>query len=513
MKTKHLFLLALLLGLCSATHAQKKYKADWESLSNYKIPTWFKDAKLGIFIHWGPASVPGYGGWYGRNMYMMDSTFHWGKRKMIPGENGTSKWHKKNIGDQKEVGYKDLIPKLTAEKFNAEDWISLFKEAGAKYVVPVATHHDSFAMYDSKYTKWKATNMGPKRDILGELLTEARKQGLHTGASSHLAFHWNFFRYPKGYDTSDPKYADLYGKPNAESDTPDKEFLENWWKRTKDIIDNYQPEILWFDFFSDKPAFKPYHTKLASYYYNKGLKLNKEFVLQTKNYNYESFPAGTHVLDLERGLMSKTRKHFWQTDTSIGENAWFFKNFWKSRTPNSLIDDFVDIVSKNGSLLLNIGPKADGTIPQEQVDVLKAMGAWLKVNGEAIYGTRPWKVFGEGPTKVKSGHKTERGAMVYTSKDIRFTQNGNVLYAIALAHPENEMIIKTLASDMTLIDEEPVKVELLETGKELEYKRTEKGMVIQMPSKVNSEYATVVKITFPQENGKLYTPEEEAGTL
>ena len=347
---------------------EKKYEANWKSLSNYEVPTWFRDAKFGIFIHWGAYSVPAYGSeWYPRLMYMDTATF---SAQLNPEGDGANEVHLHHLakwGDPKGFGYKDFIPKFRAEKFDPAEWITLFKKAGARYVVPVAEHHDGFAMYNSGYTRWKSTTMGPQRDVLGELFEEGRRQGLKMGASSHFAFNWAFFNKKPHFDTMDPEYADLYSKKGPVLDEPvSSEFKDLWWNRTKQIITDYQPDIMWFDFFLDSEAFKEYHPKLAAFYYNKGLEWNKEVVLQNKNLLYESFPEGTFVHDLERGKMSGIRKEPWQTDTSIGANSWGYIENWESKEVDKIVDDLVDIVSKNGCLLLNVGPRADGTIPNDQ---------------------------------------------------------------------------------------------------------------------------------------------------
>ncbi|MEM9675078.1 MAG: alpha-L-fucosidase [Bacteroidota bacterium] len=476
---------------------QPAFEANWESLQQYETPEWFRDAKLGIFIHWGAYAVPVYGSeWYPRLMYMDTATFSAQLNPQQEGPNHVYLHHKEKYGDQKEFGYKDFIPMFKAESFDASEWISLFKKSGAKYVVPVAEHHDSFALYDSKVTRWNSVNMGPKRDVLGELFEAGRAEGLKMGASSHLAFNWAFFNKKDHFDTVDPEYADLYSKKGKALDEPvSDEFKQWWWDRTTDLIDNYQPDILWFDFFLDQEAFKDYHPKIAAYYYNQGLEWDKEVVLQDKNFDYEAFPPGTMTLDIERGKMSDISDEPWQTDTSIGKNSWGYVTNWISKTPNTLVDDLIDIVSKNGCMLLNIGPKADGTIPEDQQQVLLEIGKWLETNGEAIYGTRPWKIFGEGPTEVATGHHTEGKNQDLTAQDFRFTTKGDKLYAIAMDWPEEgELLIKSLGTDAEH-SEKVASAKLLGSDADVNWEQTSEGLVIQFPSEKPGDYAYAVEIT------------------
>ncbi|PWJ37943.1 alpha-L-fucosidase [Sediminitomix flava] len=495
--------IAAILSACtsqkdSSIVGKKVYEPNWESLQQYEVPKWFQDAKLGIFIHWGAYSVPAYGSeWYPRLMYM--DSVEWSPNGEARKEGPTyiNKFHVENFGELNSFGYKDFIPMFKGEHFNAKEWIDIFEKSGAKYIVPVAEHHDGFAMYKSNHTRWNSVDMGPKKDILGELTTEARNRDLKIGASSHYAFNWNYFTYKEGFDTMDPQYSDLYSKPHEHYAPADKEFLSMWWKRTTDIIDNYQPDILWFDFYIDREEFSPYHPKIAAYYYNKGVEWNKDVVLQTKNFKMVTFPEGTHVLDIERGKMSDIRKEPWQTDTSIGKNSWGYVKNWKSKDANTLIDDLVDIVSKNGCLLLNVGPKADGTIPEDQQAILFEMGNWLKVNGKAIYGSRPWKIFGEGPTQVATGHHTEGKNQELTSEDFRFTTNEGRLYAIAMDWAEDgKMIIPAVSTKSNYISAAVQNVKLLGSNSNLDWRQTEKGLELQLPSEKPCEHAFVFEIEF-----------------
>ena len=496
---------ALVLGACAGNKKAEKiaYDESWESIKKHETPEWIQDAKFGIFIHWGIYAVPAYGSeWYGRNMYMDTASFNAQLQGEKPGPSNIYNYHKKTYGDPKTFGYKDFIPMFKAEKFDAKEWIDLFKEAGAKYVVPVAEHHDAFAMYNSKFTPWNSVNMGPKRDVLGELFSEGRKQGLKMGASSHLAFNWSFFNKKPSFDTMNPDDSLLYSSKGRDLTEPISEaFKQRWWDRTKDIIDNYQPDVLWFDFYLDQEAFKDYHPKLASYYYNKGEEWGKGVVLQDKNFKYEAFPEGTMMPDLERGKMASIKPYPWQTDNSIGKNSWGYVTNWESKEVNKLVDDLVDIVSKNGCLLLNVGPKADGTISQDQRDTLMKMGGWLKTNGEAIYGTRYWKVYGEGPTVVPEGYMSdEKKNEAFTAADIRFTKKGETLYAIGLDWPANNtFVIKSLGKDSALASSAVKDVQFIGGTKPVQWQQKGDALYITVAEKP-TDYAHVFKIAF---EGKL----------
>ncbi len=462
--------------------AQGPFRDSWDSLQNYKVPEWYMDGKFGIFIHWGVYSVPAFDSeWYPRNMYIQGSPVF--------------KHHVATYGPQSKFGYKDLIPLFKAEKFDPDRWAELFRKAGAKYVVPVAEHHDGFPMYDCSVTEWSAAKMGPKRDVVGELAAAVRRQGLHFGASSHRAEHWWFFNRGLTFDSDvrDPRYAGLYGPAKPDKTEPDKAYLDDWLARMSEIVEKHQPEIIWFDWWIEQPVFQPYLQEFAAYYYNRGAQWKRGVVI---NYKNKSFPERAAVLDIERGKLDTIRPLFWQTDTSVSEKSWGYIENDKFRSPGSLVDELVDIVSKNGCLLLNVGPKSDGTIPEEVQKTLLEIGRWLAVNSEAIYGTRPWKVYGEGPTKVMGGSFKDTTGEPFTGEDIRFTTKGDTLYAIALTWPENgKLTIKSLASGSLLTKREIKTVQLLGSPAKLKWRRTSGGLTIELPAQKPGDYAFAFKIS------------------
>ncbi len=463
------------------TVTQGPFQAIWQSLETYQVPDWYRDAKFGIFIHWGVYSVPAFDSeWYPRNMYIRGSAVF--------------KHHIATFGPQNQFGYKDFIPRFTAEHFDARHWAELFRKAGAKYVVPVAEHHDGFPMYDCSFTDWSAAKMGPKRDVVGELAAAVRAEGLHFGASSHRAEHWWFYNGGMTFDSDvqDPRYAGLYGPAKPDKTQPDEPYLHDWLARTTEIVDKYQPELVWFDWWIEQPVFQPYLQKFAAFYYNRGAQWKRGVAI---NYKHKSFPEKAAVLDIERGQLDKPRPIFWQTDTSIGEKSWGYIEGEKFRTPDSLVSELVDIVSKNGALLLNIGPRPDGTIPEPAEKILLELGRWLSVNGEAIYGTRPWKIYGEGPTKVVGGSFKDTATHPFTAQDIRFTTKNDVLYAIALAWPpDGKVIVKSLAGGAADAKAEIQSVELVGSTAPLKWHRGKDGLSVELPAEKPCDYAFSLRI-------------------
>jgi alpha-L-fucosidase len=456
----------------------------WGSLERTQVPEWYLDAKFGIFIHWGVYSVSAFGSeWYPRQMYKKDTA--------------EFKHHVLTYGPQSKFGYKDFIPRFAAEKFDPGKWAELFKNSGAKYVVPVAEHHDGFPMYDCGFTAWSAAKMGPKRDIVGELAAAVRARGLHFGASSHRAEHWWFFDQGMLFDSDvrAPRNLGLYGPARSrelaeqQKKPPDEAFLDDWLVRSAEIVDKYQPELVWFDWWIEQPVFEPYLRKFAAFYYNRGAEWGKGVAI---NYKNESFPSRAAVLDLERGQLGEIRPLFWQTDTAISKNSWGYVQPQDYKTAGSIIDDLVDIVSKNGCLLLNIGPRPDGTIPEEEERILLEIGRWLKLNGEAIYGTRPWRIFGEGPTRVSEGMFTDTKRAAFTGEDFRFTTKNGVLYAVAMAWPEKgRFVIRSLSKGAALVGN----VSLIGYKGSLDWKQTEQGLEVQLPAARPCDHAFVLRIT------------------
>ena len=469
------------------------FSDSWASLVNYRTPDWYRKLKFGIFIHWGVYSVPAFGNeWYPRNMYMQDSP--------------EFRHHVATYGPHKAFGYKDFIPLFRAERFDPEAWAALFARSGAKYVVPVAEHHDGFQMYRSAISHWNAFEMGPRRDVLGELSAACRSKGLVMGASSHRIEHWFFLGHGREFDSDiheplvrgdfywpsmpEPKWHDIYGQP-----APSREYMEDWLMRTCELIDRYHPSIIYFDWWIEHSAAKPWIRKLAAYYYNQAAARGEEVVI---NYKHDAFLFGAAVPDVERGQFNEIKPFIWQTDTSVARNSWGYTEGNDYKSAEELIWNLVDVVSKNGNFLLNIGPKADGTIPEEDARLLQEIGAWLDVNGEAIYGSRPWRMFGEGPTQLVEGQFSDDVAPNFTDRDFRFTMKGDALYVIAMkCSDRGEYCVRALgeldASRQANFHGIIRHVRLLGADAELPWTRDEAGLHLHCPAR--SATPLVFKIT------------------
>ncbi len=471
-----------------------KYKDNWQSLMNRKTPDWYYNGKFGIFIHWGVYSVPAVcNEWYPRSMYIKDSYEY--------------KYHIEHFGNHKEFGYKDFIPMFRAEKFDAYEWAEAFRKSGAKFVMPAAEHHDGFAMYDTVLNRWNAKNMGPKRDVIGELKAAIEDEDMVFCLSNHRAEHYFFMNGGRRFesDVNDPEYEDFYGPavdsdellddnmtPSTESvdgEEPSEEWLTDWLCRVCEMIDKYQPKIVFFDWWVQNSAFKPYLKKFAAYYYNRAEEWGEEVTI---NYKHNAFAPGVATLDVERGALGGISPFPWQTDTAIGKKSWGYRKDNEYKTTYEVATTLIDVVSKNGMLLLNIGPKSDGTIPHEELQVLREMGEWLRVNGEGIYGTTPWLMYMEGEAKVSVGAFSE-GDVAYTEKDFRFTYKNGSVYAFWMKPSENKNVtIKSLAAGFrgNLVE----RVSVLGCNSELQFNADGEGLHITLNEALSGTLPVCYKI-------------------
>ncbi len=459
---------------------QGPYKDDWHSLQNHKVPDWYRNAKFGIFIHWGVYSVPAFGNeWYPRNMYLATA-----ERRGLNYFNH----HVETYGAHKDFGYRDFVPMFTAEKFDAAEWADLFKEAGARFVMPVAEHHDGFAMYDTEFSNWSSVQMGPKKDIVGLLKQEVEQRDMVLTASSHRVEHYWFMEGGRMFESDFPEdipYGDIYwpsvarpgkaGMPagltttndTVDIDYVDEQFMQDWLARTCEIVDKYRPKILYFDWWIQVKPMKPYLKKFMAYYYNRAVEWGEEV---TVNYKNDAFIHTSAVKDIERGQLSDVSPFFWQNDTSVAKNSWGYTVGNDYKNASDVICDLVDVVAKNGSLLLNVGPKADGTIPEEDAAILREVGAWLAVNGEAIYESYPWRKCGEGPTVTEEGHFTDTLRKSFTSEDFRFTYKDGALYVFSMHWPEDGIVrIKLLGAKVKNFNALIQSAEVLGAGEPCEY--------------------------------------------
>ncbi len=408
------------------------YEPTWKSLAKHETPQWFEDAVLGIYFHWGVYSVPAFGCWGGRNMYMPEggTSEAWGH--IEDQYENTYDYVSQVYGTPGlEFGYKDFIPMFKAEHWDPDEWAVLFKEAGADFAGPVAIHHDGFAMWDSEHHEYNSGDMGPQRDVVGEMLAAVRKQEMKTFASFHYYTNWFYFNpgrmlCPYKTDVNDQKYSGLYGpvrdvKDSWQNEPISEEFQEEWYKNVIEVIDRYSPDQLWFEIgFSDPECIgEDYVMSSLAHYFNTAMKQGKEVVVTRKA---DDLPLSCSVLDIEAGELNKAQKEVWQTDIALGTyHSWAYSPDAVSRPVNMIIDEIVERKSKNGISLLSVAPLADGTLPHSQVEALKELGKWMAINKEALYASRPAPFMKGGADQWKSG-------------TIRFMQKDQFLYAIEIGN-------------------------------------------------------------------------------
>ena len=468
------------------------FQPTWESLqANYRVPQWVVGAKFGLFLHWGLYAVPAHHNeWYEKHMYGAERS-----------------WHTNHFGPQEKFGYKDFIPLFTAEKFDPDAWAELFKKAGARFVIPAAQHHDGFALWDSAVTPFNARQMGPKRDLIGELARAVRKQGLKFGVSNHGIENFQFINPPadlaaelkaRQADLYDPKWADFYNVADR-SDAACRKFLVNWFERNVELIDKYQPDILWFDNGVDIRYLDPLKLRVAAYYYNRAKEWGKEVSISTKKAAYAPSNKNTEtigsIIDFEKiGTRSPAgiRTGVWMVDEPIG-STWGYTSDMRVSSPGSVVAKLADTASKNGTLLLNVSPRADGTIPAEQQNTVLEIGRWLELNGEAIYDTHNWTKLGEGGGRNQSG------------PNIRFTVSGNTLYAIILGNwPGEEAVIASLADGLPAQGKIET-VSLLGHDGNLQFTQDAGGLKVKLPAAAPCKYAYTLKISGLKLNPPTWT--------
>jgi len=465
-----------------------EFQPTWSSLRSLPSPQWLRDGKFGIYTHWGVYAVHGVGKnvtWYANKVYWQPDSperKHW----------------EETYGPLEKFGYKDLIPKFTGEKFNADEWAELFKSAGARFAGPVAEHHDGFSMWNTKYSEWNAAKMGPKRDIVGELSKSIKRHDMKFVTAFHHMENWFFFpTTDKRLDSSDPRYSGLYGFIHEPYALPSKEHLDRWQGKIIEVIDNYDPDLIWFDFGLEL-AHESYKKDMLVYYYNKAAERKKDVVVTYKKHNLVPMVG---VLDLELGQERELTYNDWITDSTVdNQGSWGYCPAAGFKSVDNLVDNLVDRVSKNGYLLLNVGPRPDGTIPDEAKDRLRGLGDWLHINGEAIYDTTPWLIAAEGPTQLeKTGSFNESNDLKYTAQDIRFTAKPDALYAITLDWPGEKAVIKSLAPRgrtwAGLYPNEIISITMLGDGKDLKWEMTKEGLAVETPKSKPCDYAFTFKIT------------------
>ena len=508
-----------------------KFQPTWASLRQYQCPDWFRNAKFGIWACFGPQNEPEDGDWYARNMYVEGSR--------------QNKYHVAHYGPPSQFGFKDVIHLWKAENFDAEKLVSLYKKVGAQYFFAMANHHDNFDLYDSKYQPWNSVNVGPHRDIIGDFARAAHEQGLPFGVSVHAAHAWSFYEITqnadrvgpfagvpydgnltradgkaKWWDGLDPQ--DLYAQhhtpslnfTNANSihgqwnwgngaSLPDQAYCDKFYNRTIDLVHKYKPDLIYFD--DDALPLWPVSDaglKIAADFYNFNLRQHDgklEAVLFGKMLSEDEQKC--LVRDIERGASNKIEAQPWETDTCIGnwhyDRSLYEKNHYKSA--KTVIQMLCDIVSKNGDLLLNIPVRGDGSIDDKEQAVLAGIGAWMDVNRECIFDTRPWQIFGEGPASAGAALSAqgfnEGKGKPFTAEDVRFTTKGNALYAIVLGTPQHDLQVKSLGTAAKLLDRPIGNITLLGRDEKVEWTQMADALIIKAPAKSPNNIAIVYKIT------------------
>jgi alpha-L-fucosidase len=483
------------------------FHATDESLKQYKYPEWFRDAKFGMWSHWGPQAVPRKGDWYAKKMYESDQGVD-KKTGQPKGPSDDYKYHVAHYGHPSKFGYKDIIPLWKAEKWEPDKLMALYKKAGAKYFVSMGVHHDNFALWDSKLHKWNAVNMGPKKDVVGIWQKAAKKEGLRFGVSEHLGASFTWFQTSHGsdasgpmagipYDGADPKYQDLYHPKAAPDDkgwlSKNPEWHQEWYNRIKELVDNYQPDLLYSD--SGLPFDNVGHSLIA-HYYNQDIAKNGGKLDAV--YNCKQSSDGRWTQDVERGVMDEISPYPWQTDTSIGD--WYYRTGQKYKSGGDVVRMLIDIVSKNGNLLINVVQTPEGDLEPDMLKTLDEIGAWIAANGEGIYATRPWKVYGEkaGSDQAAAAQPVDgekkvmfnEGKNKYSADDIRFTasKDGKTVYAFCLGVPAGEVRIKSLAG------EKIAGVIILGSDEKPAWKQEDGRLIIQPAAKWPNEHAVGFKI-------------------
>ena len=474
----------------------KKIEANWKSMAkNYQAPQWFQDGKIGVWMHWGvPSAIdenrPNDGSHYGRRMYGPNDGETGAQLNMT---RTLSDWHEETYGAPEDFGYEKFIPTFKAENWKPEELVKFFKDCGARFIMPVATHHDNFDMYDS-FFGWNSVKMGPKRDVIQEWKDAAYKYDLKFGVSTHLYWSPRFFNTARKYQKPNtPEWAlfnmDYDPKKYASQDS----WNEHWYKRSWDLIEKYSPDM--FNNDSPYPSIekgKGLGVKLFSDFLNKDLSEHhgkQTTVLSFKNSNMDK---SAFTYNLERGMFGETQENPWMWATDLSGN-WFYRKQAKTRMSIPvLIGNAVDAISKNGIVMMNIALKGDGTLPEPQAKMLNAFGDWIKINGEGIYGTRPWEIYGEGPLEIVT-RRTGENLKAYSAKDIRFTtKNGNI-YAFVLAKPTEDVVIKTLKEN-GILKKKIKEITLLGSDEKISWKQNKEGLTIYLPKRIPAQPAIGFKI-------------------
>ncbi|WP_223649093.1 alpha-L-fucosidase [Hymenobacter psoromatis] len=510
--------------------APTPFAPTWESLAQYQVPDWFRDAKFGIWAHWGPQCQPEHGDWYGRLLYEEGSDDY--------------KFHVAKYGHPSKFGFKDVINEWKAESWNPDQLVDLYRRAGAKYFVALANHHDNFDLYQSTHQPWNSTRLGPRQDIIGGWAKAAKKHGLRFGVSVHAAHAWTWYETARQADKTGPLAGvpydgrltaaagrgqwwqgydpqALYAQNHAPSaaqtpgasprqwdwgdgaSRPDRAYCEKFYQRTVELLDKYEPDLVYFDD-TALPLWpvSDVGLRVAAHYYNTNRQRHGgqlEAVVTGKILNEQQ--RRCLVWDVERGQSNRLEPLPWQTDTCLGQWHYDRRIFEQHgyKSAQTVVHTLVDVVSKNGNLLLSVPVRGNGTIDTDELAIVESITAWMAVNGESIYGTRPWQVFGEGPAQAQAAQLSAQGfnegkGLAFEARDIRFATKGDVLYATALGWPaEGQLLITALAAGNPLRPQPVRQVELLGHGP-VAFERTAQGLLLRLPAQPAAGLAYAFKI-------------------
>ena len=489
------------------TIQQGRFKPTDESFKTYQYPEWFRDAKFGIWAHWGPQAVPRQGDWYAKKMYISGS-FNPKTQTFSAKPDADYTDHLNRYGHPSVAGYKDIIPMWKAERWDPDQLMKLYKRVGAKYFVSMGTHHDNFFLWNSQIHRWNSVNMGPKKDVVGLWQAAAKREGLRFGISEHLAASFTWFQSAhnadsvgdlKGvpYDGNDPKYFDLYHEKAAPDDrgwlTNNPAWQKEWFSCIKEVIDLYKPDLLYSD--SQLP-FGEIGRDMLAHYYNQDITKNNGSLEAV--YTCKEPSQGRFVQDVERGVKDSISEYPWQTDTSIGD--WFYRTGQKYKTSDEVVQMLVDIVSKNGNLLINVVQTPEGDLEPDVQNILEGIATWMGDNSEGIYSTRPWKIYGEGPSTTSTQAKGQFGGLrdvrPYSPQDIRFTQKKGVLYAFCMKTPTEDIQIKSLGKLSKISGQKVATVSMLGSNLKLKWKQEDGALVIKKPNALPAYQVVVFSIKF-----------------
>ncbi len=472
-----------------AVIAKGPFQDNWESLSAFQIPKWYQDGRFGLFIHWGVYSIPATETeWYPRQMYLM----------------GTKSWKHRVKTYGKDSDYRQIVEQFNPTAFDADEWLDIFKKSGAKYIMPVAEHHDGIKMYKSELNRWNTMDLQTKRDFMQELHEACDRHGMGFLCSNHRAEHFWFLNGARKYcpnsEVAKGLYPDLYGPAvlhpsgnphDNEKSMPTEDWCRDWLASACEMVDRNQPLAVYFDWWINKPPFKPYLKKFLAYYYNRGAEWGKEVAVF---YKVGAVMPGCAIFDVERGQIDGMSPVLWQNDTAIAKNSWGYTEGNRFKTPYEVLTNLIDVISKNGCYMLNVGPKANGKICDEEKHVLLEIGKWLKINGEAIYGAKPYTVFGEGK-KQKSGSFKEN--MRYGKQDFRFTYKNGTIYVFVMSNkPYKEYKVRSLrAANEGGIRFNIQNVELLGNSAPVHWQQDDKAFRFRFGGAIDHSLPLCVKIS------------------